>query len=68
MQRWDPFGDFGGTMDRFFEEGLAKAGRVLRGVEDTLSFPVDVCETENEIEVRALAARRQAGRHRHLGA
>ncbi len=54
MQRWDPFGDFGGTMDRFFEEGLARPWRFLRGVEDTLSFPVDVCETENEIEVRAL--------------
>jgi HSP20 family protein len=52
--RRDPFGDLGSTMDRLFEEGFSRPWRLLRGgVDETRSFPVEVSETEHEIEVSA---------------
>ena len=56
VTRWDPFSDLRGTMDRLFDEGFSRPWRVLpatstEGYEAT--FPVEVSETEGDIEVKA---------------
>lgn len=54
LTRWDPFADLSTTMDRLFEEGFGRPWRLWRGgVEETGWFPVEVSETDNEIEVKA---------------
>jgi HSP20 family protein len=40
-------------MDRLFEEGFSRPWRFLRGVEETAGFPVEISETEGEIDVKA---------------
>ena len=51
--RRDPFMDLSSTMDRLFEEGFSRPWRFLRGIEETQSFPVEVSETDGDVEVRA---------------
>ena len=54
VSRWDPLSDLSTTMDRLFDEGFSRPWRFLRGgVDETMSFPVEVAQTDNEIEVRA---------------
>lgn len=53
LTRWDPIGDLSTTMDRLFDEGFSRPWRFLRGIEETISFPVEVSETDNMIEVKA---------------
>ena len=54
--RWDPFADLRGTMDRFFDESFMRPWRLMPsangdGYETT--FPVEVSETDTDIEVKA---------------
>jgi HSP20 family protein len=56
VTRWDPFADLRGTMDRLFDEGFSRPWRLIpaangEGYEAT--FPVEVSETESDIEVKA---------------
>lgn len=54
--RWDPFADLRGTMDRLFDEGFSRPWRLLpesNGNGYAAAFPVDVSETDDEIEVKA---------------
>lgn len=56
VTRWDPFADLRGTMDRLFDEGFSRPWRLLpatngEGFEAT--FPVEVSETEGDLEVKA---------------
>jgi HSP20 family protein len=56
VTRWDPFADLRGTMDRLFDEGFSRPWRLIpstngEGYEAT--FPVEVSETDSDIEVKA---------------
>jgi HSP20 family protein len=50
--RRDPFSDLRHTMDRLFEEGFSRPWRFLP-TEQEASFPVEVSETDHEIELKA---------------
>ena len=50
--RFDPFSDLRTTMDRLFEEGFSRPWRLLPQ-ETELTFPVEVSETETEVQVKA---------------
>jgi HSP20 family protein len=52
LVRWDPFADLKATMDRLFEEGFSRPWRLLPQEVDG-TFPVEVAETDGEIEVKA---------------
>ena len=49
--RRDPFSDLRSTMDRLFEGGFSHPWRLLPG-EESMDFPVEIAETETEIEVK----------------
>lgn len=53
--RWDPFADLRGTMDRLFDEGFSRPWRLLpaNGEGYEAGFPVEVSETESDLEVKA---------------
>ena len=52
--RWDPFSDLRGTMDRFFDEGFSRPWRFISpAAQYEASFPIEVSETEGEVEVKA---------------
>jgi HSP20 family protein len=56
VTRWDPFADLRGTMDRLFDEGFYRPWRLIpntngEGYEAT--FPVEVSETDSDLEVKA---------------
>lgn len=55
MVRWDPFAELRATMDRLFDEGFSRPWRLLPSLQEQTdwSFPVEVSETENEVEVKA---------------
>jgi HSP20 family protein len=54
VTRWDPFADFHRHVDRLFDEGVARPWRFgPQTVAYEASFPVEVSETEDEIEVKA---------------
>ena len=55
LTRWDPFTDLRTTMDRFFEPGFSRPWRIMPSVVEyrNSAFPVEVSETEGEIEVKA---------------
>lgn len=55
LTRWDPFSDLRTTMDRLFDEGFSRPWRVLPATSEQYEapFPVEVSETEGEIEVKA---------------
>ncbi len=52
VTRWDPFQDLRQTMDRLFDDGYARPWRFLT-TDDALRLPVDIAETENEIDIKA---------------
>ena len=57
LVRWDPFTDLRTTMDRLFDEGFSRPWRFLPGeYEGSAGFPIEVSETENELEVKASMA------------
>jgi HSP20 family protein len=54
LTRWDPFGDMRSTMDRLFDEGFSRPWRVLpTSTAYEGSFPVEVSETDDALEVKA---------------
>jgi HSP20 family protein len=54
ITRWDPFAELRGTMDRLFDEGFSRPWRLIpSSTEYQAGFPVDVAETDTDIEVRA---------------
>jgi HSP20 family protein len=54
MTRWDPFGDMRTTLDRLFDEGFSRPWRVIpTSTAYEGSFPVDVSETDDALEVKA---------------
>jgi HSP20 family protein len=53
LTRWEPFSDLSTTMDRFFEDAF-RPWRFFRPmIEETHWFPVEVSETDNDVEVKA---------------
>jgi len=50
--RWDPFSDLRHSMDRLFDEGFSRPWRFLP-TEQESTFPVEVSETDHEVEVKA---------------
>jgi HSP20 family protein len=53
LVRWDPFTDLRQTMDRLFDEGFSRPWRFLPAEQEGGTFPIEVAETEDAIEVRA---------------
>jgi HSP20 family protein len=56
VTRWDPFADLRGTMDRLFDDGFSRPWRLIPAANTEAyeaTFPVEVSETEGEIEVKA---------------
>ena len=53
VTRWDPFSDLRTTMDRLFDDGFARPRRLISSEAYTATFPVEVSETEDELEVKA---------------
>ena len=51
--RWDPFSDLRTTMDRLFDEGFSRPWRLMTTQDYEASFPVEVSQTDQEIEVKA---------------
>ncbi|HEX5370749.1 MAG TPA: Hsp20/alpha crystallin family protein [Dehalococcoidia bacterium] len=51
--RRDPFADLSTTMERLFESGFSRPWRLMQMGEDEPSIPLEVRESEDEIEVRA---------------
>ena len=55
LTRWDPFADLRGTM-RLFDEGFSRPWRLIpaaNGAGYEATFPVEVSETDSDIEVKA---------------
>ena len=52
LVRWDPFTDIRSTMDRLFDEGFSRPWRFLPS-EYEATFPVEVSETDDAVEVKA---------------
>jgi len=54
LVRWYPFNDLRTTMDRLFEDGFSRPWRFLGSTDEyEATFPIEVSETEHEIEVKA---------------
>jgi HSP20 family protein len=54
LVRWDPFTDLRTTMDRLFDEGLSRPWRFISpAAQYESSFPIEVSETEHDVEVKA---------------
>ncbi len=54
LTRWDPFGDMRTTMDRLFDEGFSRPWRLVPATTEVEStFPVEVSETDEALEVKA---------------
>lgn len=54
LTRWDPFSDMRITMDRLFDEGFSRPWRVIpRSSEPETTFPVEVSESDEALEVKA---------------
>nr|AQQ74587.1 hypothetical protein [uncultured bacterium] len=52
LVQWDPFSEIRNTMDRLFEQGFSRPWNLL-STEFQASFPVDIWETNDAVEVRA---------------
>lgn len=53
LVRWDPFAELRMTMDRLFDEGFSRPWRLLTAADYETAFPLEVSETDQEIEVKA---------------
>ncbi len=51
--RWDPFADLRTSMDRLFDEGFTRPWRFLAPDQEMSTFPVEVSETDRQVEVKA---------------
>jgi HSP20 family protein len=55
ITRWDPFAELRSSMDRLFDDGLTRPWRTApRALEYQAGFPVEVSETSDGVEVKAL--------------
>jgi HSP20 family protein len=53
--RRDPFAELRGSMDRLFDDGFTRQWRIApRALEYQAGFPVEVSETEDGVDVKAL--------------
>ena len=53
LVRWDPFSDLRTTMDRLFDENFGRPWRLAQAQEYEASFPVEVSQTDDAIDVKA---------------
>lgn len=53
LVRWYPFSDIRTTMDHLFDEGFSRPWRLISPHENEAGFPVEVWETEQDVEVKA---------------
>ena len=54
LTRWDPFSDMRTAMDRLFDEGFSRPWRLIpSSTEQEATFPVEVSETDEALEVKA---------------
>lgn len=53
LTRWDPFADLRQAMDQLFDQGFARPWRLLATTDYQATFPVEVWETDDAIEVKA---------------
>lgn len=53
LVQWDPFAEIRSTMDRLFEQGFSRPWRLLNVAEYQATFPADIWETDEAIEVVA---------------
>jgi HSP20 family protein len=54
LTRWDPIGEMRTTMDRLFDEGFSRPWRLMpNSTEYDATFPVEVSETDEALEVKA---------------
>jgi HSP20 family protein len=54
LTRWDPFSDMRTAMDRLFDEGFSRPRRLTpHTTQYEATFPVEVSETDEAIEVKA---------------
>ncbi len=53
LVRWDPFSDLRTTMDRLFDDGLSRPWRLLQDNDYEGSFPIEVSEKDDALEVKA---------------
>ena len=53
LVRWDPFSDLRTTMDRLFDENFSRPWRLTQGQDYESSFPVEVSQTDDAIDVKA---------------
>jgi len=53
LVRWYPFSDLRTTMDRLFDDGFSRPWRLISSNEYDAAFPVELSESEDDIEVRA---------------
>ena len=49
VTRWDPFSD----LHRLFDDGFARPRRLIQTEAYTATFPIEVSETEGDLEVKA---------------
>jgi HSP20 family protein len=52
LTQWDPFTDLRQAMDQLFDQGFARPWRFLNA-EYQVSFPVEVWETDDALEIKA---------------
>ncbi len=53
LVRWDPFTDLRATMDRLFDDNWSRAWRIAQPQEYESSFPVEVSQTDEALDVKA---------------
>ena len=53
LTRWDPFSEMRTTMDRLFDEGFSRPWRLIPQSNEEATFPIEVSETDEALEVKA---------------
>jgi len=53
MIQWEPFYELRNTMDRLFDQGFSRPWRLLSAAESQATFPVDIWEDGDAVEVAA---------------
>lgn len=51
--QWEPFYELRNTMDRLFDQGFSRPWRLLSAPEYQATFPVDIWESGDTVEVKA---------------
>ena len=53
ISRWDPFYDLRSVMDDLFAQGFSRPWRALPMLDYESTFPIDILETDEAVEVKA---------------